>query len=103
MKTQLLQGLNDGESDRDLVELVLVRLQEPNEEAVLSFQISSSECGDVAGAHDTITQHQLYDLPEDHLQLCCSRLLLDALVLCQTCELQHDLCSILSAIDDGLD
>mgnify|MGYP003332504956 CR=1 FL=1 len=35
MKTQLLQGLNDGESDRDLVELVLVRLQEPNEEIAL--------------------------------------------------------------------
>ena len=40
MKAQLLQGLVDCETYRDLVELILLGLEEPDQEAVLSFQIT---------------------------------------------------------------
>lgn len=102
MKTQLLKGLVDCESYRNLIELILICLEEPNQEAVLSFQITTGQSRDITRAHDTVAQHQLDDLRKDHFQLPCSRLLLDARVLGQTRKLKHDLCSILTAIDDRL-
>ena len=40
VETQLLQGLVDCETYRDLVELILLGLEESDQEAVLSFQIT---------------------------------------------------------------
>ena len=40
VETQLLQGLVDCETYRDLVELILLCLEESDQEAVLSFQIA---------------------------------------------------------------